>query len=91
VPSRAVAKKSTTKRPDSIMDRLEEQQQQAYPAIPEKSQQPQGHIEVICWMNCCFCLQLETNASYCLHITRYTCSLSVIVYMSPSQLPCFYL
>jgi hypothetical protein len=60
VPSRAVAKKSTTKRPDSITDRLQEQQQQAYPAVAEKSQQPQGHIEVTGCMSCCFCLQLET-------------------------------
>jgi hypothetical protein len=45
VPSRAVAKKSTAKRPDSIMDKMHDQQQ-VYPGAVEKSQQPQGHVEV---------------------------------------------
>jgi hypothetical protein len=68
-PSRAVAKKSTTKRPDSITDRLQEQQQ-VYPAAAEKSQQPQGRIEVICHVSFCFCLQLETFDSYFQLLTR---------------------
>jgi hypothetical protein len=63
VPSRAVAKKSTTKRPESITDRQQEQQQ-VCPAAAEKSQQPQGRIEVICHMSFCFCFQSETNDSY---------------------------
>ena len=46
VPSRAVAKKSTTKRPDCITDRMQEEQQQTYQGNIEKIQQPQGHIEV---------------------------------------------
>ena len=46
MPARAVAKKSTTKRPDSITDRTQEEQQQTYQGNIEKIQQPQGHIEV---------------------------------------------
>jgi hypothetical protein len=46
VPSRAVAKKSTTKRPDGVTDRMQEEQQQIYQGNIEKIQQPQGHIEV---------------------------------------------
>jgi hypothetical protein len=45
IPSRAVAKKSTTRRPDSIVDRMQDQQQM-YPGVAEKSQQPQGRVEV---------------------------------------------
>ncbi|KDR11107.1 Histone-lysine N-methyltransferase eggless, partial [Zootermopsis nevadensis] len=45
VPSRAVAKKSTTRRPDSNVDRMQDQQQ-VYPGVVEKSpQQPQGRVE----------------------------------------------
>jgi hypothetical protein len=58
MPSRAVAKKSTTKRPDSITDRLQEQPQQLYPAVAERTQQPQGRIEVICRASFSLCLRL---------------------------------
>lgn len=46
VPSRAVAKKSTTKRPDGVMDRMQEEQQ-TYQGHVEKIQQPPGRIEYL--------------------------------------------
>jgi len=64
VPSRAVAKKSTTKRPDSTMERTQDQQQ-ACLGVVEKSQQPQGRVEVSHYIKFCFrswlclCLQVE--------------------------------
>jgi hypothetical protein len=55
-----VAKKSTTKRPDGVTDRIQEEQQ-AYQGNVEKAQQPPGRVEVSQCL--CFVVKKKDNAA----------------------------